>query len=455
MPATHLSFDDTDSLDGMCTTYLATLMLEEFSEFDLIGLPRLVRLNPNVPWKTRGNAAISISLGRGKGRKIKVGEIQGDGVFAFLDGSPAPRDDVISRASAVIEKNAHFACENTNPGAVISPRRPSSELYWRTVREIVPLSASKKEIKAVGGSFVEFKNGRGVIGAAAAMAWRPKDFTFEVLSYRRRKRIGTKRKIDSESVKRMDRRFPTTFHNLDPATNHIAIAPASPCPVLFGIRGDNPTDLLKARKMVVSEDADRWLLFLTNQGTDDHLLRRKVSELEPRQGAILRGQISKKASYIAGGHVFFEISDPTGAATCAVYEPSGSVRNAARALKEGDTLEVYGSVRETPFEVNVEKLHIVTLNPQGEKVENPVCPKCGKHMKSSGARSEYRCRRCGTRLPRSAARVAERTEPEIGWYEPPIASRRHLYKPLKRFDIERRSIREILNTYPAMKSSSQ
>jgi len=455
VPPTHLSFDDTDSLDGMCTTYLATLMIDALSEYDLIGLPRLVRLNPNVPWKTRGNAAISLSFGRGRGRRIKVGEMHGSSVYSYLEGGGAPEEDILAEAAATIERNAHFACENTNPGMVVSPKRPAAELYWRTVREIVPLSAAEEEVAAAGGTPLKFKNGRGVIGAAAAMAWQPRDFTFELLSYRRPERIGTKRKVDCESVVSMDAEFPSTFHNYDPATKHVAIAPASPCPVLFGIRGDSPSDLLEARKRVISEEPDRWLLFLTNQGTDDHLMRRRISDTAPRQGAILKGRVTRKAHCIAGGHVFFDIADRSGSITCAVYEPSGSVRAAARALAPGDVVEIYGSVRETPFELNVEKLHILSLSAAGVKVENPVCPKCGKHMKSTGKASGFRCRKCGTRSPVSAARIEERVAPAPGWYEPPIASRRHLYKPLKRFGIERRSVRELLNTYPAVKSSNQ
>jgi len=53
----HIGIDDTDSIKGGCTTWLATEIIAELSEFDLIGPPRLVRLNPNVPWKTRGSYA--------------------------------------------------------------------------------------------------------------------------------------------------------------------------------------------------------------------------------------------------------------------------------------------------------------------------------------------------------------------------------------------------------------
>ncbi|MGC8992518.1 MAG: TiaS agmantine-binding domain-containing protein, partial [Thermoplasmata archaeon] len=67
-----VGIDDTDGPEGMCTTYI-TIKIAEETKLDFIGLPRLVRLNPNVPWKTRGNAAIAIRLGIGKGKKIKIG----------------------------------------------------------------------------------------------------------------------------------------------------------------------------------------------------------------------------------------------------------------------------------------------------------------------------------------------------------------------------------------------
>ena len=54
----HIGIDDTDSLDGGCTTWLITEIISELSDLDLIAPPRLVRLNPNVPWKTRGGVLL-------------------------------------------------------------------------------------------------------------------------------------------------------------------------------------------------------------------------------------------------------------------------------------------------------------------------------------------------------------------------------------------------------------
>ncbi|MFX0092366.1 MAG: tRNA(Ile)(2)-agmatinylcytidine synthase, partial [Candidatus Hodarchaeota archaeon] len=57
----HIGIDDTDSLDGMCTTYLAYRLVNILSKIaKLIDFPNLVRLNPNIPLKTRGNGAICI-----------------------------------------------------------------------------------------------------------------------------------------------------------------------------------------------------------------------------------------------------------------------------------------------------------------------------------------------------------------------------------------------------------
>ena len=50
--------------------------------YDVIGNPRLVRLNPNIPWKTRGNGAISLQLGKGSKKKKKIGEIDDKDVFS-------------------------------------------------------------------------------------------------------------------------------------------------------------------------------------------------------------------------------------------------------------------------------------------------------------------------------------------------------------------------------------
>jgi len=55
-----IGIDDTDSRSGQCTTYIATKLAEKLSRYTVISELRLVRLNPTVPWKTRGNGAVAI-----------------------------------------------------------------------------------------------------------------------------------------------------------------------------------------------------------------------------------------------------------------------------------------------------------------------------------------------------------------------------------------------------------
>ena len=58
----HIGLDDTDSTKGGCTTYLAALLIEKLGKFNVqfTDYPGLIRLNPNVPWKTRGNGALCL-----------------------------------------------------------------------------------------------------------------------------------------------------------------------------------------------------------------------------------------------------------------------------------------------------------------------------------------------------------------------------------------------------------
>ncbi|HUW86389.1 MAG TPA: tRNA(Ile2) 2-agmatinylcytidine synthetase, partial [Methanoregula sp.] len=58
-----IGIDDTDSPEGMCTTYLGAVLARRLIREGMrIREARLVRLNPNVTWKTRGNAAIALHV---------------------------------------------------------------------------------------------------------------------------------------------------------------------------------------------------------------------------------------------------------------------------------------------------------------------------------------------------------------------------------------------------------
>ena len=58
----HLGMDDIDSPKGGCTTHFACLLVEEFENHNVnwIDYPNLIRLNPNIPFRTRGNGAVAL-----------------------------------------------------------------------------------------------------------------------------------------------------------------------------------------------------------------------------------------------------------------------------------------------------------------------------------------------------------------------------------------------------------
>jgi tRNA(Ile2)-agmatinylcytidine synthase len=426
----YIGVDDTDSVNGMCTTYLATELVREFSDLDLLGNPRLVRLNPNVPWKTRGNAAICLRLGKGAGKPKKIGHIDGQDVLCYdtgIDAEPSKR--YFDRACALVERLARFEDPKTNPGVAISSAKPPQGLYWNAVREVVEL---KTHLKQANPDFsMGWKNKRGLIGAVSAMAWRPHDRTYELIAYREPKRWGTPRKVDEASVIKMDKKFPDTFNNYDYEEKHVVFAPASPCPILFGIRGNRPDYLADAMAAVKSEKIDRWLIFLTNQGTDDHIIDASISNLRPFTSVRIRGTVAGMPRVIEGGHLIFPIINGKNTVDCTIYEPAKKFRWVGEQLRPGDVITVQGAVRETPPTINVEKLCIEELARTSVKIANPLCRKCNKRMKSYGKGQGYRCARCGAKA-RDAEYASEVRNLKPGWYEPPAGAMRHLAMPIKR-----------------------
>jgi tRNA(Ile2)-agmatinylcytidine synthase len=474
---TLIAFDDTDSRSGMCTTYLMAQFILRVQEMGIgvIGYPRLVRLNPNIPYKTRGNGALCVELGIGKkreglgtskkreemgikrkrgelgtrknGEEIGIGEWKGEQIMGYRRGGritdSTTLDQLFRLACALVEEFAEFDAEGTDPGVVMFPERPEygGSYYRKGVREVLTMDDAERFVQDHRGLIRTFKSGRGIIGASAACAWEPADSTgrtYEIISYRDPSRFGTQRKIDKESVIRMDGEVPSTFNNYDERNDHIAIAPSSPCPVLHAIRGEDPEELRDAAGIIRTMDGEKpegWMIFLTNQGTDDHLRVSRIDEVRPYQSVIVGGIVRSGPKELPGGHVKVTIDDKTGTIDCIAYEPTKEFRQTIRELRPDDAIMACGGVREEPFSVNLEKIKVIGLTERVRKVSNPVCPECGKSMKSVGAGQGYRCRTCGTKAGEGRVEY-ERYEAGIrpGWYEVPVCARRHLHKPLKRFD---------------------
>ena len=106
------------------------------------------------------------------------------------------------------------------------------------------------------------------------------DRTFEHLAYREEKAFGSPRFVDRESLFDSEKStFPHTWDTVDIQNNAVVCVPHTPDPVLFGIRGESPSWVAFARMQVVSEPTGVEQIFVTNQGTDSHLVKGCIGAL--------------------------------------------------------------------------------------------------------------------------------------------------------------------------------
>lgn len=424
----HIGIDDTDSPRGGCTTYIAALLVERVLSLggSFVDYPNLLRLNPNVPWKTRGNGAVCLRF--------------------TIKSSMIP--ELKRKTVELVEAQSDLECENTNPGIVfLEGDVPEAirEFSERVVKSVVSLESAMGLVDEFGAQAAGFKKKRGIIGALAAVGGlQTGDHTYEFLSYRTPEHRGTLRDVDPVSVRRMDEAScGSTFNNIDPETERVLITPGGPDPVLVGVRGEDPESVREAGLMVTSEPVERWVLFRANQGTDAHLGEPvTIDRLRINAPGVVEGGVSSMPETIRGGHVFFELADSERRVNCAAYEPTGSFRDVVRGLTIGDRVRAFGGVREGKLSddltLNLEKMDILDLVPDLHSV-NPSCPDCGGGMESMGRGKGFRCRRCGFR-----GREMEKTEVErerhleTGLHIPPPRAQRHLTKPTVRYGKEKR-----------------
>ncbi|HVP93352.1 MAG TPA: tRNA(Ile)(2)-agmatinylcytidine synthase [Acidobacteriota bacterium] len=429
----HIGLDDTDSRRKGCTTYVASLLVEKLQKLDakFIDYPNLIRLNPNVPWKTRGNGALCLRIKYNEKDETKIKET----------------------VTSTVEEHADLESRGTDPGIVFLKEtripREAKIFAKNTITGIATLKEALRLIKKFKAEAVGFKNGRGIIGGLAAVGETLQgDHTYEILAYRVPENYGLKRRVDEASIFEMDKLTASyTFNNVDTEKHRIIITPRGPDPILFGIRGETPEIVKKAFGMVKPlEPLERWVIFRTNQGTDAHLKRvEKLSQIKPYNPAIAKGTVSTSPKMIPRRHVFFSIEDDSGQIECAAYEPTGALRKVAMKLIVGDHVEVYGGVckpsGDIPLTLNLEKIRLLKL---ASKIayQNPICPRCGKRLKSMGKEKGFRCDKCGSRYPRAEkVEVKLKRDLKSGLYMTSTRSQRHLTKPYRRYGMEKHHVK--------------
>jgi len=413
----NVGFDDTDSPKGMCTTFLAykivDLLQKQKTEF--LDFPRLIRFNPNIPWKTRGNGAVSFKIKTKEPSKIK-NQIK----------------NFVSKYSDV--KNG------ANPGLVFfeSDTIPSEFVNFSNLAlwQLINRNNAKRFAKKNNLEIFYQGNGQGLVGAIGAIGYDFHDHTLELLSYRKKPKFGKERKILSDSVKIMqEKTFPYTYNSFDTKKGRVLIMPHGPDPVFYGVRGENVDSLVYATKILKSDEKlDGYMIFKSNQGTGDHLKNElNFENMKPYSSGRITGIVSNLPKIVKGGHVFFKLLSQNHEFWCAIYKPTG-ISTIALNLIVGDKICVGGGIRKAsknfPRIINLEFLDVIELE-RNIELSNPSCKKCNKKMKSKGRNQGFQCIRCGKKSSKKATiEIPRKIKKQL--YLPKISAHRHLTRPLQR-----------------------
>jgi tRNA(Ile2)-agmatinylcytidine synthase len=413
----NIGFDDTDSIKGMCTTFLAYKIVDMLKkqETEFLDFPKLIRFNPNIPWKTRGNGAVSMRIRTKNPSKIK------------------------NQIKNLVEKYSDIK-NGANPGLVFYENEKIPEQFtkfsklalWQLInRNHAKNFAAKNNIE-----FFYQGNGQGLVGAIGAIGYDFQDHTLELLSYRKNSKFGKERKLSAKSVKIMqEKTLPYTFNSFDDKKERVLITPHGPDPVFYGVRGENVDSLLHATKILkTSEKLAGHMIFKSNQGTGDHLKNEfNMTNIRPYASGKITGIVSDEPRIVKGGHVFFSIVSDGHELQCAVYKPTG-ISSVALSLIKGDKVCIGGGIRKAsknhPRILNLEFIDVINLEKNLIK-SNPICKKCDKKMKSKGKNQGYQCSKCGKK---SANKVILEIPRKIKkhLYIPSVSAHRHLSRPLQR-----------------------
>ena len=394
-----VGIDDTDSSRGYCTTYLAYRIACDLRPYvQVLAYPRLVRLNPNIPFKTRGNAAVC----------LQIETPDAETAFDRLSAKVAELSDVDGGANSGM-----VFLEDTSLAARFE------SLYLDALSGLVSPHRVRQFLKELGARSFELGNGMGLVGAASCLGFDERfDHTYELISYRRREHWGTGRVLDSSSVREMDAKtFPRTFNNYDYQKHKVLVAPHGPDPVFAGVRGDSPSSVIDAFTMLrYEEHLDGHMVYVSNQHTDAHLqngLAWKVYSSGWLDGDVEEVWVGP------GSHVYVALTAGGQRRLAAAYEPTGDLRRAVRLLRPGDKIRAHGGVRRGtslhPAVLNLEKVEVISLSRGKRSIEEGTyisSPRANRHLTKP--------------LIRYGRENDRREQAVSGWLEPaPILPRVH------------------------------
>ncbi len=423
-----LAFDDIDSLFGGCTTHFTAKLFYTLikSGYKPKSLPHLIRLNPDIPWKTRGNAATVIVLDTGNDGIESIKELVSKSLHDYL---------TIEEASAA----------NTQPAILIGyvdkqERQTLIRLYREAIINVVPPDLVWSILSNLKSFEVIAPYGRrGVVGALSAIGavLAGEDIrTYELLRYVHTP-LFDKTNVSTPFIERIYRvldesEYIDTFSHVDREEEKLLVVPSGVDPVLYGLRGRNPLELIRLDKKLSTyfHIETFWLIYKTNQATNAHLnvLQNKCSGSYVQTSILTHYKGVERV--VKGGHTYFKLSNDTTTTAIAFYE-SGEFRKTLSKFREGDILlqgNCYGDT------IKIEGGVLLRIS-SGKTQQNPICPKCFRVMESMGVDKGYRCRRCKYIIMggiKGEYSCYDRIVTPFRLVEP-TRYQRHLTKPLKNY----------------------
>ncbi|NON62465.1 tRNA(Ile)(2)-agmatinylcytidine synthase [Acidianus sp. RZ1] len=407
----HLGIDDHDSPFGGCTTHFGLELIRFMQKkgIKIIGYPRLVRLNPNVPWKTKGNAAVALTIEADMNLE-ELGQLIWDKSIEYVKN--------ISHGFEYKRKPGVVIVKDCN---ALQKMDVLQNFYIKAVYDIIPIDLAIKVAKSIEAIYM---GSRGIIGSLASLGFE-QPYTYELLTYRKMENWKKPRgEVDLDSLIKFDEEyFPYVFGNVDYIKGKPLILSHGNDPVLYGIRGTRVNSLLEGMKKIrVNEEFYDFLIFKTNQGTDSHAKKgNRIYQM------FYDKVIVKEINIIKGGDVIINTVDNQ---RILVYKETGELNSAAKLLRFGDEIEVLGGIKPSAkFNKIIEAERIIVLKLSNKNIErNPRCPRCNSSSTSRGKNKGFKCKKCGFIFNEKKSIIEESRELSIGTYQ--ARYYRHLTKPI-------------------------
>ncbi len=403
----RIGLDDTDHVEVGCTTKTMDDFLRYMSEnleFSIVER-RLVRLWPFATRRTRGNGALGAIV-----------EIESTAFDEFVSASKEWFDKLTEMISTYPSAGVQ-----PSPVLVISTDIVPEDWYWDAVRNEVDYELMMNNALEYNCEVLYSQTFFGIVGACAAISWNPGDHSsWELISWRKEEAIGSPRNVSNEAVLELETNHVDTFLNRDPTKGKGMIAPRTPCPVLYGIRGSSEISVSNAHHWLQErddvEESINYAAHRTNQLSDDHIV------------SIESGTVTGMAKETRGGHAHITVFSSCKSLNLVAFHEGGPVNTLLRKLEPGDLVS-WAGLQAPDGSVHLERLRLDNASP---RISNrPIC--CSKTMRSLGKGQKLRCDNCGRKERKIwlCSNVLSHFGHKEGiWVEPSASNRRHLSKPL-------------------------